>query len=84
MGLVFLCLESGIRAGRRRRRSGKGKLEVSGAMVGAVLGLLSFLLAFTFNSASARHEARKALVIEETNAIEQTWLRAGELGMSSV
>jgi hypothetical protein len=79
MGLVLLCLEVGIRMGRRRQRSGKGKLEMSGAMVGAVLGLLSFLLAFTFNGASTRHEARKALVIEETNAIETTWLRAGLL-----
>jgi hypothetical protein len=79
MGLVFLCLEIGILRGRKRLRSGKGKLEVSGAMVGAVMGLLSFLLAFTFNAAAARAEARKALVVKEANAIEQAWLRAGFL-----
>ncbi len=79
MALVFFCLEVGIRRGRRRLRSGKGKLEVSGAMVGAVMGLLSFLLAFTFNAAATRAESRKALVVKEANAIEQAWLRAGFL-----
>ena len=83
MGLVFLCLEVGIRRGRARLRSGKGKLEVSGAMVGAVMGLLSFLLAFTFNGAATRGEARKALVVKEANAIEQAWLRAGFLEETS-
>lgn len=79
MGLMFLCIEIGIVRGRNRLRSGKGKLEVSGAMVGAVMGLLSFLLAFTFNAAATRAEGRKALVVKEANAIEQTWLRAGFL-----
>jgi len=83
MGLVFLCLEIGIRRGKKRLRSGKGKLEVSGAMVGAVMGLLSFLLAFTFNAAANRAEARKALVVREANAVEQTWLRAGFLEETS-
>ena len=41
--------------------------------------LLSFMLAFTFNSAAGRHDVRKGLVIEETNAINRTWLRAGIL-----
>jgi hypothetical protein len=36
------------------------------------LVLLAFMLAFTFNAAATRHEARKALVIKETNAIETT------------
>lgn len=83
MGLVFLCIEIGIRRGRARLRSGKGKLEVSGAMVGAAMGLLSFLLAFTFNAAAARAEARKGLVVKEANAIEQAWLRAGFLEETS-
>lgn len=79
IGLVLLALQAGVRLGTRRRRRGTAKLEVSGAMVGATMGLLAFMLAFTFNAAAGRHEARKKLVIEEANAIETTWLRAGFL-----
>ena len=77
--LVGLALEAGFRLGRRRQRLGGGKSEVSGAMVGATMGLLAFMLAFTFNGAAGRHDARKGLVIEEANAIDKTWLRAGFL-----
>ena len=79
IGLVFLSLETGFRLGKRRLIRGGGKLEISGAMVGATMGLLAFMLAFTFNGAASRHDARKTLVIEEANAIEMTWLRAGFL-----
>jgi hypothetical protein len=79
IGLVLVSLESGIRAGKRRRLSGHSKVEISGAMVGATMGLLAFMLAFTFNGAAARHETRKNLVVEEANAIEVSWLRAGFL-----
>jgi hypothetical protein len=37
------------------------------------------MLAFTFNGAAGRHDARKTLVIDEANAIDKTWLRAGFL-----
>ena len=79
IGLVFLSLETGFRLGKRRLIRGGGKLEVSGAMVGATMGLLAFMLAFTFNGAAGRHDTRKGLVIEEANAIDKTWLRAGLL-----
>jgi CDP-diglyceride synthetase len=79
IAVVLFAIQSGIRLGKRRQARGGGKLEVSGAMVGATMGLLAFMLAFTFNGAAARHETRKTLVIEEANAIETTWLRAGFL-----
>src|SRR5258708_6891234 len=79
MGLVLLCLQIGVLIGRRRLRSGKPKLEVSGAIVGTAMGLLAFALAFTFNMAASRYDARKALVVEEANAIGTSWLRAGFL-----
>ena len=79
IGLVALALETGFRLGRRRQLRGGGKAEVSGAMVGATMALLAFMLAFTFNGAAGRHSTRKELVIEEANAIEKTWLRAGFL-----
>jgi len=79
IGLVALALEAGVRLGRRRQLRAGGKSEVSGAMVGATMALLAFMLAFTFNGAAGRHDARKGLVIEEANAIDKTWLRAGFL-----
>lgn len=79
IGLVLISLEAGIRVERARQRRGAGKLEVSGAMAGATMGLLAFMLAFTFNAAATRHDARKALVVQEVNAIDTTWLRAGFL-----
>jgi hypothetical protein len=79
IGLVLLALEAGFLHGRRRHLRGKGKTEVSGAMVGATMGLLAFIMGFTFNGAAGRHDVRKSLVIEEANAIETTWLRAGLL-----
>lgn len=43
---------------------------------GAILGMLSLLLAFSFGMAEQRFDARKQLVVEEANAIGTTYLRA--------
>jgi hypothetical protein len=45
-------------------------------IVSAVLGLLALLLGFTFSLATERFEARRLLVMEETNAIGTAYLRA--------
>jgi hypothetical protein len=45
-------------------------------MVGAILGLLAFMLAFTFSLAASRFDARRQVVLEEANAIGTTYLRA--------
>ena len=74
VGLVFLFLEIGARIGLARVAKGT-KADVSSAMVGATMGLLAFLMAFTFNAAAGRHEARRTLVMDEANAIERLWLR---------
>lgn len=79
VAIVLLSLDVGVRLGRWTLRKGGGRLEESGAMVGATMGLLAFMLAFTFNGAATRYETRRDLVIEETNAIDTTWLRAGFL-----
>lgn len=47
-----------------------------GYIVSAVLGLLALLMGFTFALAVDRFEARRALVLEEANAIGTTYLRA--------
>lgn len=48
-----------------------------GSIIGASLGLLAFMLAFTFGIAAAKFEERRSLVLEEANAIGTTYLRAG-------
>jgi hypothetical protein len=45
-------------------------------MVGSTLGLLAFMLAFTFGMANTRNDARKQLVVEEAIAIRAADLRA--------
>ena len=50
-----------------------------GSLVGSVLGLLAFILAFTFGMTATRYEARKQLLLDEANAIGTAYLRAGLL-----
>jgi hypothetical protein len=78
--LVLLSIEGGFRLGLyRRKRSEQEKDAPVGAMVGSTLGLLAFMLAFTFGMAASRFDTRKALVLEEANAIGTTYLRAAML-----
>jgi hypothetical protein len=44
-----------------------------------MLGLLAFLLAFTFGLAASRYDTRKQLVLDEANAIGTAYLRADML-----
>ena len=78
--LILASVEAGIRLGKYRRvHSLEEKDAPLGAMVGAALGLLGFLLAFTFDMAAARFDIRRELIVEEANAIGTTDLRAGLL-----
>jgi hypothetical protein len=75
--LIFLAVEAGYRVGRWRQRRAEHERETPvGAIVAAILGLLAFLLAFTFGMAASRFEIRRELVLEEANAIGTTYLRA--------
>ena len=57
LAMVLLSAELGYRLGRHRRtRSGEEKEAPVGAMVGAELGLLAFLLAFSFGVAEQRFD----------------------------
>jgi hypothetical protein len=80
VGVVFLAVEGGYRLGRyRRQRSDQEKDAPVGAMVAATLGLLAFMLAFTFQLAASRFDARRQVLLEEANAIGTAYLRAGLL-----
>lgn len=78
--VLVLAVEGGYRLGgyRLRRSEGEGGAHVL-ALVTTTMGLLALVLAFTFGFAAARFEARKHLVVDEANAIETTYLRAGLL-----
>lgn len=78
--LALLSVEAGYRLGIYRGSRSEGEKEAPvGAMVAATLGLLAFILAFTFGLAAARYDTRRLLVIDEANAIGTTYLRAGML-----
>src|SRR5262249_1042106 len=78
--VVLLSVEFGYRLGRyRRNRHEQEKETPVGTMVGATLGLLAFILAFTFGLAAARFDTRRQVLLDEANAIGTTYLRAGML-----
>lgn len=75
--LAWLGLEVGYRIGRWRHDHVTEEKETPvGAMVGSILGLLAIMLAFAFNLAATRFDARRQAVLEEANAIGTTYLRA--------
>lgn len=74
---LFTAAEIGFQLGKWRKRRSKGDEKgQAGTTMGAALGLLAFMLAFTFGNASSIHNARKAIVLEEANAIGTAYLRA--------
>jgi len=76
----LLAVEIGFWLGRWwQQRSPQEKEGTTGAMVGATLGLLAFLLVFLTGIAVNRFDNRRQLVITEANAIGTTFLRAGYL-----
>jgi hypothetical protein len=58
-----------------RYRTGREGSASLGLLDGAVIALIGLLLAFTFSSAAARFEQRRALIVEEANAIGTAKLR---------
>lgn len=75
--LVLVSLELGFRIGQwRRERSGTEHDSTLGGVVGATLGLVAFLLAFTFGMAASRFEDRRQVLLEEVNALDAAYLRA--------
>ena len=73
---MLVLLEAGRRVGiRRRAQAPETAGHGLGAIESAVFALLGLLIAFTFSAAASRFDARRALVIEETNDIGTAWLR---------
>lgn len=82
--LVLAALGAGVLLGRRFAHRHRGLKDSSvGTAVAATLGLLAFLLAFTFNMTAERFSERKALLLDEVHAISTGYLRADFLPVES-
>ena len=78
--VAMLFYEAGFRLGRWWQDRTPGEQEgPTGMLVGSILALLAFLLAVTMGMAADRFDARRALVLQEANAIGTAYLRAGYL-----
>ena len=75
-GGILLLIEAGRRIGiRRLAEEGESAAKGFNAVEGAVFGLMGLILAFLFSGALSRFDARRHLVVEETNDIGTAWLR---------
>ncbi len=75
--LIVFAVRSGIAYARWRRTHFLNENDSAiNTLVGATLGLLAFILAFTFSMTTSRFDARKHFLLEEVNSIETTWLRS--------
>jgi hypothetical protein len=88
IGIVFVlfivvslvCFEIGFRVGVWWQAREPGEQEgPTDLLVGSLLGLIAFILAITMGLAVDRHDARRALVVEEANAIATAYQRADYL-----
>jgi len=76
--MIILSVRGGISFARwRKKRIGSEDDSPTNTLVAATLGLLAFMLAFTFGLTSSRFDARKLFLLEEVNSIETSWLRSG-------
>jgi hypothetical protein len=74
--LILGSCEVGYHLGHHARsRQDKVASESLGPMVGGLLGMLAFVLAFTFSMAATQNDKRKQGVLDEANAIGTAYLR---------
>ena len=82
VAVVLIAAEIGFRIGMwlQRRNPESAKTPMTGAVVGGMLGLMGFLLAFTIGIVINQQNGRKEMVVTEANAVGTAYLRAGFLG----
>ena len=84
LGLVIFAIIGGtcvvgVLIGRYLRRHSEHYREGIGALQGALLGLVGFILAFGLTLAVGRYQDRRADVVNEANTIGTAYLRAQTL-----
>lgn len=77
--IMLLGSEIGFRVGvwMQNRSDKPRERKMTGAVVGGMLGLMAFMMAFTIGIVVNQQGERKAMVVEEANAIGTAWLRTG-------
>lgn len=84
--LMLIAAEIGFRIGLwRKQRDPSAKISsMRGALVGGLLGLVAFLMAFSIGIVINQHNDRRQMVVTEANAAGTAWLRAGFLDEPAV
>ncbi len=78
--VALLAIEVGLRLGRRSREHiAQESARPIGTVGAAVLGLMAFVIAMTFGSATGRFDARKAALLDDVTAIQTAYLRTSML-----
>ena len=78
-GIIFGATLLGLWMGRRLRERGDTLREPLGVLQGSILGVVGLVLAFGLALAVGRYEARRAVVVDDANAIGTAYLRAQTL-----
>ena len=79
LGILFGAIAIGLLAGRALSHHAETLREPFGVVQAALLTLVGLLLAFTLAMAVTRYEARRAAVVDDSNAIGTAYLRAQTL-----
>jgi hypothetical protein len=75
--MAMLAIESGFLLGKTNRKKVRAEqVTPIATVVGAVLAMMAFVIAFTFGSANTRFDARKAALLEDVTSIQTAYLRA--------
>jgi hypothetical protein len=75
--IIYIAFEIGFRISQKLLKQGKmDNTHGLGHISAGIVGMLAFVLAFTFSMASGHNDLRKKMVLEEANAIGTAYLRA--------
>jgi len=77
VALIAVACEIGFRAGSRKRDAPESHRSLMSGIGAAMFGLLGLLLGFTLAMAIGRWDARRDVLVSESNAIGTLSLRAG-------
>ncbi|MBI3578238.1 MAG: hypothetical protein HY276_01610 [Ignavibacteriales bacterium] len=80
VGILFIGILTfyliGLQVRQYKRKDPSHTSDGLGPLEGAVLGLLSLLLAFTFNQSASHYDVRRDLLVEESNDIGTALFRS--------